>query len=333
MGIGASTSSESEKVGWLVRHDGYASPWAQFVLRRYGSGLAATGMALNSGLPWLLRQRIQDWDVCGIVVELGPTCISFGRSLGSHIGGDSSPGMTYCITIRFGEHGSGGWLWYCKPREWLLQLHKVVLERVPASVPSQVPAEMEGAQLQGAPEGQPRWPGRGRHLFEEADESNGQCVAPATGEVDTKVTSLEQEQVTNPDQVEHQLSMYFSNADGHIGLLCLPVLPSCKDKIEEVMPLWRHGCEVPFAWGTQMLTTAQDFARLHESAINMPDLLLFGLESDLASSLTPDWTWEKYPRGFGEVTHASYIDLPAEETSASSNEAGATAPEKPTSET
>lgn len=81
-----------------------------------------------------------------------------------------------------------------------------------------------------------------------------------------------------------------------------------------------------------MLTTARDFARLRESAMNMPDLLLFGLESDLASSLTPDWTWEKYPRGSGEVTVANFPSLPAEETP-SSTETTAPEPDKPPNET
>jgi len=37
----------------------------------------------------------------------------------------------------------------------------------------------------------------------------------------------------------------------------------------------------------------------------MTDLFLMGLETEVAMALTPDWTWEKYPQGFGEVALAS----------------------------
>eukprot|EP00971_Amphidinium_carterae_P030549 600806-Amphidinium_carterae.1 len=29
--------------------------------------------------------------------------------------------------------------------------------------------------------------------------------------------------------------------------------------------------------------------------------MILGFEPDLSASLTPDWTWERYPRGVGEV--------------------------------
>jgi len=100
--------------------------------------------------------------------------------------------------------------------------------------------------------------------------------------------------------VEHQLSLYLSNADGHVGYLCLPV-PTHKVEIATAMVESWHQHEVPLLWGGRSWATEEEFAELRETALNMPDLLLLGLETELAMALTPDWTWEKYPMGFGEV--------------------------------
>lgn len=54
-------------------------------------------------------------------------------------------------------------------------------------------------------------------------------------------------------------------------------------------------------WSGRRWVTPEDFALLRETSLNMTDLFLMGLETEMAMALTPDWTWEKYPQGFGEV--------------------------------
>jgi len=63
---------------------------------------------------------------------------------------------------------------------------------------------------------------------------------------------------------------------------------------------WGEHC-VPLTWSGRRWVTAEDFVFLRETSLNMTDLFLMGLETEVAMALTPDWTWEKYPQGFGEV--------------------------------
>lgn len=101
-----------------------------------------------------------------------------------------------------------------------------------------------------------------------------------------------------PEQC-HQLILVLSNADGHPGLLCLPV--SSPEPVLAVMGRWR---ESALHWAGRLWESADDFTQLRETALNLTDILLLGLEPDFAMALTPDWTWEKYPRGLGEVPEA-----------------------------
>eukprot|EP00913_Durusdinium_trenchii_P016806 g15796.t1 len=63
---------------------------------------------------------------------------------------------------------------------------------------------------------------------------------------------------------------------------------------------WRFGRSMKLL-ASEQDRLGRDFLRLREEHVNLPDLLLLALEPDVAMSLTPDWTWEKYPRGYGEV--------------------------------
>lgn len=306
MGIGSSDfcRDEESEASWLVEHRGLGSPWSQFTLRRYGAGLAATGVSASVALPRLLRRRLQDWGVQGCGVRLGQNFVSFGRQLESLSRGDAE--LFYGIDIFFGDNTDrASWLWYCRAHEWLLQLHKAVLEPLPAPPPQTAPMTAEQ-----------RWPGRPRFLGEEstaataaatvasdttsvgaegcqtAKASAGQCHAGAEGDVESSSTT---------DTINHQLSLFLSNADGHVGLLCLPVPESRIDDAAIAVARWNDTCEVPLIWAGRHWKTAQDFSELRETALNMPDLLLLGLETELATALTPDWTWEKYPRGYGDA--------------------------------
>mmetsp|Transcript_67471 Transcript_67471/g.152616 ORF Transcript_67471/g.152616 Transcript_67471/m.152616 type:complete len:334 (-) Transcript_67471:76-1077(-) len=284
---------------WLVPHRGLDSPWARFVLRRYGSGFAATGVASSIAVPRLLRRRMQDWTMRGCSVYLGPDFVSFGRELGSL--SQTSARLFYGIDVLFGKHNRASWLWYCRSHEWMVQLHKVELEPLPDSP--------EGTRIGALAENTgTRWPGRPRHLDDELDAQTADYHPSSSAPTDEKEKEVEQSDpgavvrpAGSPNSVEHQLTFLLSNADGHVGTLSLPVLSSQVDAATAAVQRWSEKGEVPLEWGGRRWSTAQDFKELRETAINMPDLLLMGLETDAAMALTPDWTWEKYPRGFGEV--------------------------------
>eukprot|EP00928_Gymnodinium_smaydae_P054194 TRINITY_DN38012_c0_g1_i1.p1 TRINITY_DN38012_c0_g1~~TRINITY_DN38012_c0_g1_i1.p1 ORF type:complete len:434 (-),score=97.88 TRINITY_DN38012_c0_g1_i1:67-1236(-) len=354
MGVGCSDFSrdEDKESSWLVEHGGFGSPWSHFTLRRYGAGFAATGVSTSVALPRLLRRRLQDWNVKGCSVHLGEHSVSFGRQLESRTS-TSRPTpaeLFYGVDIFFGDNSSrASWVWYCRPSEWLLQLHHAVLEPLPQPAPTTAATHVGGV---GA--GQ-RWPGRPRYLGEEpgqagsagpdsvpsssnvegqpqpdgvgggggasAEESagaaavpcvDGACAAEAGGGDDAAATSasnagklgegaLDGGACGTEELISHQLSLFLSNADGHVGLLCLPVPHGRVDVTAAAVARWRGQCEVPLFWAGRRWRSSDDFRRLRESALNMPDLLLLGLETELAMALTPDWTWEKYPRGFGEA--------------------------------
>jgi len=283
---------------WLVEHCGIGSPWSQFTLRRYGTGLAATGVAASVALPRLLRRQLQDWSVQGCGVYLGTSSISFGRQLNS-LSSASESELFFGVDIFFGDTtDKASWIWYCGAREWLLQLNKAVLEPLPASAPSQ---RVVGTQQQ--------WPGRPRYIGDDADSVAAEVAAVPQAVVPTTAAPEPEPQCEGGDissfealdPIEHQLSMFFSNADGHVGLLCVPVPRSQVDATTVIVNGWNATCEVPLMWAGRRWQTAEDFAQLRETALNMPDLLLLGLETDLATTLTPDWTWEKYPRGYGDA--------------------------------
>mmetsp|Transcript_33182 Transcript_33182/g.91434 ORF Transcript_33182/g.91434 Transcript_33182/m.91434 type:complete len:359 (+) Transcript_33182:173-1249(+) len=305
MGIVSSDFSRNEhsEVSWVVEHGGLGSPWSQFALRRYGAGFTATGVATSIALPRLMRQRLQDWGVRGYAVHLGENFVSFGRQLESLSRGDAE--LFFGVDIFFGDNSErASWFWYCKSQEWLLQLHKAVLEPLPPAQPSSDPQTV----IQ-------RWPGRPHFLGEEAPQKSqppapsqptASSVAGAVPEgeaesaVATEVPASSGE--PNGDSVDHQLCLYFSNADGHVGLLGLPVPHASVDATAAMVTHWSNTCEVPLYWAGRRWHTTEDFSRLRESALNLPDVLLLGLETELAMVLTPDWTWEKYPRGFGDAT-------------------------------
>merc|ERR1712232_353791 len=99
---------------------------------------------------------------------------------------------------------------------------------------------------------------------------------------------------------EHQLSLFFSNADGHIGLLRLPMPASVLETTTAYLGDWAV-YEMPLIWGGQQWRTDDQFALLQDQTLNMPDLFLMGLETELAMTLTPDTTWEGYPQGCGDA--------------------------------
>jgi len=246
---------------------------------------------------------------------LGSDYVSYGRELGSRSQTDAR--LFYGIDVRFGKHERTGWLWYCRAHEWLLRLHKADLEPLPA---------LPDPSTFGAPVGDQRWPGRPRYLHEEpaaepsssnsaqAAKSNAaasNAEEPAAGT--TVVADASAAADARPDAgcttespmaVEHQLSLLLSNAEGHVGHLCLPVPRSKTEAVAALVQHWGEHC-VPLTWSGRRWVTAEDFALLRETSLNMTDLFLMGLETEVAMALTPDWTWEKYPQGFGEVALAS----------------------------
>jgi len=348
MGIGTSEFDREAlaQATWLVPHDSAVSPWAQFALHRYSNGFAATGVAASIALPRLLRRRLQDWAINGCVVHLGPDFVSYGRSY--HSLSSSEAPLFYGVDVRFGDHARTSWLWYCRASEWLLQLHKAVLEPLPPLPASAGVSTLPSADVQLA--GDRRWPGRPRYLYESdgPDDTKGPSCSTGNGErakaapADSAIPSenssagdhqrarhLSPEGAALPENslgvdsqhatrhaaggvqnngganVEQQLTLFLSNADGHVGQLSLPVPNEQVAHAEAAMAMWRETVEVPLEWAGESWSTSEDFARLRETAFNMPDLLLLGLETELAMTLTPDWTWEKYPRGCGEVTYSS----------------------------
>lgn len=383
MGVGASEASRDALAlaSWNIPHGSLSSPWTQYVLRRYGAGIAATGVSASIAVPGLLRLRLQDWAVSGLAVRLGPDFVAFGRALGSVSQSEAS--MFYGVDIHFGEHARSSWLWFCKSAQWLLVLHQAVLEEAPGPAVGDVALWDEGisgvsssglADV-GGPSGR-RWPGRPRYLYEDETPSapiasageprraaagdgvghsgvaavqhrgeewseasasvrvaagpdapgaaavaklgtgpvSAAAVAAGAG-VDARGAIREAAPPPPPpttgmvsaDVSERrplQLSILLSNADGHIGLLSLPVPEEQAEAAAQACERWSRSCAVPLRWAGRQWSTNEDFQELRSSTLNMPDLLLLGLETNLAMVLTPDGTWEKYPLGLGEVAFA-----------------------------
>lgn len=309
MGVTASeyARKDAAEATWDIPHEGVGSPWSLYALRRYGSGFAATGVSSSIALPKLMRHRVQDWHVHGLSFYMGSDWISFGRSLESL----SKPGnhLYYGVDVIFSEHSRTSALWFCKPQEWLLRLHKAVIEPLPTPPPPAIVAAV----------GPGRWPGQPRYLLEERPSG---AAAPAgstggTGAADEELASEPDPATADDGAVASQLSLYLSNADGHVGLLSIPVMSGYEKEARDACERWAK-LEVPLVWGGRQWKTDADFVQLRETALNMPDLLLLALETELAAALTPDWTWEKYPRGYGEVAliEDSLLEDEEEESSA-----------------
>lgn len=299
------------EASWTVEHHGLGSPWSQFSLRRYGVGFGATGVSASVALPRLLRRRLQDWAVQGLGVHLGPNFISFGRQLESVSRSEAQ--LFYGVDIFFGDTcDRASWFWYCRASEWLLQLHKAVLEPLPTP-PPMAPTAVQGARGPLAGDAGHRWPGRPRFLGDTAQaRAAAEAAAAAEAEEALKAATLigksKAEEDPDVDElaqlneiVDQQLSLFLSNADGHIGCLSLPVPRSQAEVTARLVEQWGLTCEVPLLWAGRDWTTEEDFMQLRETALNMPDLMLLGLETELCMTLTPDWTWEKYPRGYGDA--------------------------------
>jgi len=367
--MGGSASAELDRetlaeASWLVQHGELGSPWGRFVIQRYGSGIAATGMNSSAAVPRLLRKRVQDWDVQGCTVHLGPDFVSFGRQLSSP--SYSETDFFYGIDILFGQHPQSSWLWYCHPQVWLLRLHKAILEELP-SLPEPTAVAVSSSagtspsrtliDIQRFP-GRPRWLGDspppsaqadiatavgsccpnpsgalcgepiksadvipGELSGEPSNEAPGKClgegsrtVEPSDGNrggaieessVDAMGTAATHEapEDVSGDVVRHQLLLFFGNSEGHPGLLRLPVPASRMAETEVLVTRWEQW-QVPLQWSGQRWESVDDFRRLLDEALVMSDLLLLGLDLELAEALTPDWTWEVYARGFGEVAFA-----------------------------
>lgn len=313
---------EEAEAAWVVEHHGLGSPWSQFALRRYGAGFGATGVSSTVALPRLLRRRLQDWGVQGCAVHLGRHFVSFGRQLESTSRSDA-PKLFYGTDIFFGDNSErASWFWYCRASEWLLQLHKAVLEPLPA------PPSVAQTPLQVQHQHQ-RWPGRPRFLGE-SNQARAAAEAAAAAEAEearkaeeatkaglagiAKGWEEDGDEISHLNEVvEQQLSLFLSNADGHIGCLSLPVPRGHTDVAARLVQEWGQTLEVPLLWAGRLWQTTEDFMHLRESALNMPDLLLLGMETDLAMTLTPDWTWEKYPRGYGDAVLMGQQEVAEEE--------------------
>jgi hypothetical protein len=311
MGIGASDfSRESEShVSWLVEHVGYASPWSSFTLRRYGAGYAATGVESKVAVPRLLRRRLHDWRVKGCGVHVGSNFVSFGRQLVSLSSGTTE--LFFGIDIFFGDTSARAqWLWYCSVREWLLHLHKAVLEPMPPR-PSRSPILTTRQQ---------QWAGRPRLLGDEpSTTSTSEPLHTFDAAGDSRAggdsTHVNEEESNPPldETIDHQLSLFLSNADGHVGILCLPIPNGQVDAVAAVVAKWRSTCEEPLVIGERRWETEEDFLALRDARLNMPDLLLLGLEMELSMVLTPDVTWEKYPHGLGNPVSPRFPSQTGEE--------------------
>lgn len=233
--------------------------------------------------------------------------------------------MFYGVDIKFGDHPVA-WF-YCKSSEWQLILHKALLE--PLAVQTTTPSASAPSAASNSAQDR-RFPGRAYYLGDEpppaAVAAEVLRVAQQQGEVKKKeaegattaghdlMTSLGEAVAEGfaggaaasggDDLPSYQLSVFFGNADGHVGLLCLPILASQVEAVRAVISGWSKELEVPCNWAGRWWSTTEDFIHLREQTVNLPDLALLALEPDVAMSLTPDWTWEKYPRGYGEVARA-----------------------------
>lgn len=283
---------------WIASHDGFSSPWAHFAYRTYGDGFAATGVASSAALPRLLKRRMHDWGVVGFRVCVGPDFISYGRELESL----SQPGTTlfHGVDIHFWSEQTSSWFSHCHPREWTLRLHKAFLEPL-----GDLPAAAAADPLMSAGT---RWPGQPRYLVDEVDkEAQHRCAS------DEQVLQTDPVNEPNPETIKQQLVVFLGNADDHIGMLCLPVPEAEIQTVQSVVDKWSHEYESPYVASSQRARTGSEFNALRATALNMPDLLLLGLEAEVAAALTPDWTWEKYPRGLGEVVLKA-MDVETEST-------------------
>lgn len=303
-------SSDLDRAGqaqvlWTLPHHSGNNVWTNYVMSRYGMGYSVTGVSASLALPRLLRRRMQDWIVDNLAFYFVSNGLSFGRSLQSVSRAGSS--MFYGVDIRFGSH-EPSWF-YCKPTEWLLQLHKAILE------------PFNDGQLENGADR--RFPGRAYYIGDEAPPAAVAANTRTVREVQKRSESAEgQREVERADAADeakdasshqdrsgsdqtsdtftHQLCIFMGNADGHVGLLTLPIPANKVEEVESVVESWEE-LEAPCFRAGRQWTTAEEFLLLREEHVNLPDLLLLALEPDIAMSLTPDWTWEKYPRGYGEV--------------------------------
>jgi len=235
--------------------------------------------------------------------------------------------MFYGVDIRIADCLSD-W-WYCKPNEWQLQLHKAFLEPVPDG----------SSQSTEGVEDSVRFPGRAYYLGDEpppaavaANLRSGLWSEDSKKDPEARggpqAATLQQTRAA--DHVSHQLSIFLGNADGHVGVLSFPVPANQVDPVAAMIAAWEDGLEAPCHWAGRQWRTQEDFTQLRETSVNLPDILLLALEPDLAMSLTPDRTWEKYPQGLGEVTKPS--DVPSEGDEGPASQPDAEAAEAVTSE-
>merc|ERR1712216_317586 len=68
------------------------------------------------------------------------------------------------------------------------------------------------------------------------------------------------------EDVNQQLVLFLSNADGHIGALYLPVLDTQVQALQQAMETWQKAWETPFVWSGQTFTSEEDFKHLRDSA-------------------------------------------------------------------
>mmetsp|Transcript_52360 Transcript_52360/g.125032 ORF Transcript_52360/g.125032 Transcript_52360/m.125032 type:complete len:375 (-) Transcript_52360:174-1298(-) len=335
MGLAASSSGFEREAcsecAWNLSADGVTSEWSEFLVRHYSvEHEMASGLAMTIVLPQLLRSRLQDWMVTGVSVYLGQSSISFGRQLSSR--SETDVKLFYGVDILFGDHSAVSWIWYCRSTEWCLQLHKAMVEALPPP-PIEVSASSQPMTQERFP-GRPHWlvdahdnvdqegefqkrvedkPMEGSFAIQEAagDEENGP-QADRGVPIESAMPSLQEEEpecavasqdVTGAaqDRMPYQLTLILSNAEAHPGILSLPIPLGKEDEVRAVVQKWNENCEGPLTWAGRRFQTETDFQVMREVAVNLTDLLLLGLEPDLSSSLNPDWTWERYPRGVGEV--------------------------------
>eukprot|EP00929_Paragymnodinium_shiwhaense_P112208 TRINITY_DN80470_c0_g1_i1.p1 TRINITY_DN80470_c0_g1~~TRINITY_DN80470_c0_g1_i1.p1 ORF type:complete len:385 (-),score=50.01 TRINITY_DN80470_c0_g1_i1:87-1241(-) len=308
------------KVSWTISNEGLGSQWQQYALRRYGSGFSATGVPTSVALPPLLQRRLLDWTVKGFSVDLGAAFISFGRVLEASSGGQP---VFFGTDIFFGDNSArASWFFPCQSHEWLLQLHKAVLEPVPDLPPAT--SDLEAPPAAGRP----------RYLRHSRDEAAGQFwgdeqeddVSAARGAAAAAETSRRYSS-SEGHVAEQHMVLFLSNHEGRVGILTVPVPNRNLQAVQAVMRTWAATCEVPLLWGGRLWRSSEDFFALRDGALNMPDLFLLGVDAQLAMALTPDWSWEQYPLGFGlpalpkgdlEDTESA-IDMPSESSVALSS--------------
>lgn len=307
MGVsGSALTGEETDVQWEVLHDNYDSEWTRFMQHRYGTGMAATGLASNVVLPRLLRRRLQDWLVLNFSFRIGEQSVSYGRELNSMSQSDWC--IFHGIDIFFGPSTLTSWTWYCKNTEWYLRLHRVVVETLDLPRPRKEP--VTGKRFPGAPHWIGAEPPESVRKALEAEaatvDTASSCAANAASNESRDDAQPRGEAETLPDSdgdaVTLQMTMWFSNASGHPGMLCLPVTRKGEALAAEAAERLNREFSTPLRWAGMVCDTDGDYQALGTTAINITDLLLLGIEPDTAMALTPDSTWELYPQGRGEVT-------------------------------